>query len=65
VFLEHEPVVLEQLALEADLVGAHTGGERETEVGAGEPAREKLELEQRLLRLGAPIFRFRWVMVSM
>src|SRR5205085_1932709 len=43
-FLEYEPVVLEQLPLEADLVGAHTRGEREPEVGAGEPAREELQL---------------------
>ena len=32
--LEHEPVVVQQLALEADAVGAHTGGEGEPEVGA-------------------------------
>ena len=51
-FLEHEPVVLEQLPLEADLVGAHPGGEREPEVGAGEPAREELKLEQRLSETG-------------
>jgi hypothetical protein len=53
-FLEHEPVVLEQFPLEADLVGAHARGEREPEVGAGEPAREKLELEQRLSETGRP-----------
>ena len=28
VFLEHEPVVVQEFALEADLVGAHAGGER-------------------------------------
>src|SRR5947207_5053122 len=33
--LEHEAVVVEQLALEADAVGAHPGGEGEAEVGAG------------------------------
>src|SRR5437764_3105865 len=53
-FLEHEPVVLQQFPLEADLVGAHTRGERESEIGAGEPAREKLELEQRLSETGRP-----------
>src|ERR1700716_3484931 len=51
-FLEHEPVVLQQLPLEADLVGAHPGREREPEVGAGEPAREELKLEQRLSETG-------------
>ena len=40
--------MVEQFALEADLVGAHAGGEREAEVSAGEPARQQLELEQRL-----------------
>ena len=44
--------MLEQFPLEADLVGAHAGGEREPEVGAGEPAREKLKLEQRLSETG-------------
>src|ERR1700751_5257903 len=43
-----EAVVVEQFALEGDLVGAHAGGEREAEVRAGEPARQQLELEQRL-----------------
>src|SRR5205085_1373289 len=51
-FLEYEPVVLEQLPLEADLVGAYTGGEREPEIGAGEPARKELKLEQRLSETG-------------
>ncbi len=45
---EYEAIVVEDLALEADVVGAHAGGEREAEVGAGEPARQQLELEQRL-----------------
>jgi hypothetical protein len=36
--LEYEPVVVQQLALEADAVGAHAGGEREPEVGARQPA---------------------------
>jgi hypothetical protein len=43
-FLEHKPVVLQQLPLEADQVGAHTRGERQPEVRAGEPAWEKLKL---------------------
>jgi omega-6 fatty acid desaturase (delta-12 desaturase) len=38
--LEHEPVVVEQLALEADAVRTHARGEREAEVGAGQPARK-------------------------
>jgi hypothetical protein len=38
--LEHEPVVVEQLPLEADLVRADTGGERHAEVSAGEPPRQ-------------------------
>src|SRR5688572_12577215 len=46
--LEHEPVMVEQLALEADAVGAHAGGEREPEIGAREPARQQPELEQGL-----------------
>src|SRR5437588_7143823 len=47
--LEYQPVVVQQLALKADSVGAHAGGEREPEVGTHEPAREEHELEQRLL----------------
>ena len=55
--LEHEPVVVQQLPLEADAVGAHARGEREPEVGAGQPAGEQLELEQRLsqARRGEPL----------
>src|SRR5947209_1927254 len=49
-FLEHESIVLEQLAFEADAVGAHARGEREPEVGAGEPAAGKAELQQRFLQ---------------
>jgi hypothetical protein len=52
VCLEYEPVVLEPFALEADLVGADTGGQRQPEVGAGEPAWEKLKLEPRLSKTG-------------
>src|SRR5262245_57314696 len=37
-FLEYHPVVVQELSLEADLVGAHAGGERKPEVGAGQPA---------------------------
>ncbi len=43
--LEDEAIVVEQFALEADLVGAHAGGEREAEVGAREPAWQQPELE--------------------
>ena len=32
VLLEYEPVVVQELALEADLVGAYAGGEREPEI---------------------------------
>ena len=32
---KYEAIVVEQLTLEADLVGAHAGAEREAEVGAG------------------------------
>ena len=46
--LEHQSVVIQQLSLKADFVGTHSGGEREPEVGAREPAREERELEQRL-----------------
>jgi hypothetical protein len=46
--LEHQPIVVQQLPLEADAVGADARGEREPEIGAREPARQKLELEQRL-----------------
>jgi hypothetical protein len=46
--LEHEPVVIEQFAFEAHLVGVHARGEREPEVGAGEPAGHQREREQRL-----------------
>src|SRR5215212_2584008 len=48
--LEHEPVVVEQLALEADAVRAHARGERQPEVGAREPARNEPGLEKRLLQ---------------
>src|SRR5215211_8420899 len=48
--LEHEPVVVEELALEADAVGAHARGERQPEVGAREPARYEPGLEQGLLQ---------------
>jgi hypothetical protein len=41
-------VVVEQLALEADLLGARPRDEREPEVGVGQPARQELQLEQRL-----------------
>ena len=44
--LEHEPIVIEQLAFEADLIGAYTRCEGEAEVGAGQPARQQLDLEQ-------------------
>src|SRR5437588_11231837 len=46
--LEHQAVVVQQLALEADAVGAHARGEGEAEVGAGEPTGDQPELEQRL-----------------
>src|ERR1039458_2251589 len=46
--LEHHPAMVEQLAFEAHLVGAHTRGERETEIGAGQPARYELKLQERL-----------------
>ena len=48
VLLEHQSVVVQQLPLEADAVGAHARGEREPEVGAGEPAGGEPELQQRL-----------------
>ena len=44
-FLEYEPVVVQELALEADLVGAHAGGEREPEIRAGQPTREEPKLQ--------------------
>ena len=44
-FLEYEPVVVQELALEADLVGAHARGEREPEIRAGQPTREKPKLQ--------------------
>ena len=43
---EYEAVMIEELAFEAHLVGAHAGGEREPEVGACQPAGHKLELQQ-------------------
>jgi hypothetical protein len=51
--LEYEPMVVQQLTLEADAVGAHARGEGEPEVGARQPAREQLELEQRLFARSA------------
>ena len=45
VFLEYEPVMVQELALEADLVGAHAGGEREPEIRAGQPTWEKPKLQ--------------------
>src|SRR5439155_23725909 len=55
--LEREPEVLEQLALEADAVGADPRREGEAEVGAREPARDEPRLEERLLeaRGGEPL----------
>ena len=44
-FLEHEPVVVQELALEADLIGAHARCEREPEIRAGQPTREKPKLQ--------------------
>src|SRR5262249_26446908 len=44
--LEYEPMVVQQLSLEADLVRAHPGGEREPEVSASDPTREERQLEQ-------------------
>jgi hypothetical protein len=54
---EDEPMVVRQLALEAGAVGAHARGERQPEIGAGQPAGEQLELEQRLspARRGEPL----------
>src|SRR5688572_21841243 len=46
--LEHQPVVLEQLALEADAVGADARGECQAELGARQPPRHELELQQPL-----------------
>ena len=43
--LQHEPEVVEQLALEADLVRADAGGEREAEVLAEKPARDEPRLQ--------------------
>jgi hypothetical protein len=40
-FLEYQPVVVQELSFEADLVDAHPEGERQPEVGAGQPAREQ------------------------
>jgi hypothetical protein len=42
---EYEAIVVEQFALEADLVCAHTGGEGEAEIGAGDPPRQQPELD--------------------
>src|SRR5215216_156854 len=50
--LQHDAVVIQQLALEADAVRAHSRGEREPEVGASKPARQKPELEERLAEAG-------------
>src|SRR5215207_1432419 len=52
--LEHEPPMIEQLPLEADAIGADARGERQAEVGVGQPAREQFEFEQCLseARLG-------------
>src|SRR5215211_170678 len=54
--LEREPEVVEQLALEADAVGAHPGGEGQPEVRARQPAGHQARLEQRLpeASLGEP-----------
>src|SRR5690349_21191980 len=46
--LEYEPVVIKQLPFEADLVGADAGGERESEICAGQPTWDERELEQAL-----------------
>src|SRR5215211_7908771 len=46
--LEREPEVVEQLALEADAVGAHPRGEGQAEVRARQPAGHQARLEQRL-----------------
>src|SRR3954466_11463141 len=55
--LEHEPEVIEQLALEADAVRADARGEGEPEVLARQVLRHELRLEQGLLeaRLGEPL----------
>src|ERR1700720_2936803 len=50
--LEYEPVVVEELPLEADLVRADAGCERHPEVGACQPTRQQRKLEQHLS--GAP-----------
>ena len=49
-----ESVVVEEFALEADLVGADAGGEGQPEVGAGQPAGHQFKLEQRLLEARRP-----------
>src|SRR5215213_11926454 len=46
--LEDEPEVVQQLALEADAVGADARRERQPEVGAGQPPRNQARLQQRL-----------------
>ena len=54
---EHESVMVEQLSLEADLVGAHAGGERQPEIGARHPAGDKSQLEQALFQAPRPDLR--------
>src|SRR5215207_3939942 len=54
--LEHETVMLQQLAFKADAVRADARGERQPEVGARQPSRHQPELEEALApaRLGEP-----------
>ena len=42
--LKNQSVVVQQLSLEADLVGTNAGGEREPEIAAGQPAWEKANM---------------------
>src|SRR6478672_9598368 len=42
--------MIHQFPLETGTVGAHTRCERESEVGAGQPLRDQLELQQRQTR---------------
>src|SRR6185312_15311196 len=50
--LEDHPEVVEELALEADAVGAHSGREGQPEVGAGQPAWHQPELHELLPQAG-------------
>ena len=62
---EYEPVVVEQLPFEADLVGADPRGEGQPEICAGEPPGQQLRASaMTTLEAACPIRAFHWLIVS-